>query len=57
MEVGSNVKHWKTGDRVVSEIYVGSCGHCIYCKTRNLGRCSEVKTLGRGCDGAFGRIL
>lgn len=53
VEIGSNIKHWEKGDRVVSEIYVGSCGHCVYCKTRNLGRCSEVETLGRGCDGAF----
>lgn len=53
VDIGRNVKHWKIGDRVVSEIYVGSCGHCVYCKTRNLGRCLEVETLGRGCDGAF----
>lgn len=53
VEKGANVKDWSVGDRVVSEIYVGSCGHCVYCQTRNLGRCPEVMTLGRGCDGAF----
>ncbi|EFJ11947.1 hypothetical protein SELMODRAFT_271876 [Selaginella moellendorffii] len=42
VEVGSNVKHLKVGDRVALEPGV-SCSHCTHCKTGSYNLCPEMK--------------
>ena len=53
VEVGKNVKNWKIGDRVVSELIASSCGQCELCKTGKAFRCNKVTVLGRGQNGTF----
>lgn len=51
--VGSAVRDWSVGDRVVSEVIVGSCGHCERCMRGDFRFCIGKKDLGRAVDGAF----
>ena len=52
-DTGPGVNKWKVGDRVVSEVCAGVCGHCMYCRTGYPQLCAEIKWLGRAIDGAF----
>ncbi|KAJ3412163.1 hypothetical protein HDV05_001138 [Chytridiales sp. JEL 0842] len=40
-EVGSQVKNFKKGDRVVASAIIG-CGHCDHCKNTNFSMCSNT---------------
>lgn len=53
VEVGREVKGWKPGGRVCSEVIIGSCGQCWYCLSGNYLHCKEKLDLGRRIDGAF----
>jgi threonine dehydrogenase-like Zn-dependent dehydrogenase len=46
-EVGSEVKRFKPGDRVVSSFFT-SCGHCAYCRRGWFNQCVEKATFGFG---------
>ncbi|KAF2422846.1 GroES-like protein [Tothia fuscella] len=51
-EVGSDVKTFQVGDRVVSPFTV-SCGECFYCKEGFTSRCAKSQLFGStGLDGA-----
>ena len=52
-EVGEGVHGWDVGDRVVSEVIVGSCGTCGYCHGGHPMHCRERLDLGRAVDGAY----
>jgi 2-desacetyl-2-hydroxyethyl bacteriochlorophyllide A dehydrogenase len=52
-EVGEGVRGWEVGDRVVSEVIVGSCGACAYCHGGHPMHCRERVDLGRAVDGAY----
>ena len=52
VQVGSNVRNWKAGDRVVVRP-LESCGVCPACKSGNSNICKDVKYLGIEKDGAF----
>ena len=52
VEVGKNVTHLKTGDRVAAETHV-PCGHCFQCTTGLQHICKDMKILGVHMDGAF----
>jgi L-iditol 2-dehydrogenase len=56
-EVGSNVKRFKPGDRVVAETTVESCGYCQYCIAGDHNICANRRGLGRTGDGAFASYL
>jgi len=51
--VGKGVTDWKEGDRVVAEIYAGSCGECEYCKRGLIGFCQEGHYVGWDLDGGW----
>jgi len=46
-EVGSSIKNFKSGDRVVSPFTV-SCGACFYCKHGFSSRCAKSLLFGSG---------
>lgn len=53
-EMGPNAdKHWKLGDRVISENTASVCGRCPSCEKGNYVNCPERKTMGCDTDGAF----
>jgi threonine dehydrogenase-like Zn-dependent dehydrogenase len=50
-EVGSSIKNFKVGDRVVTPFTV-SCGECFYCKHGFTSRCAKSQLFGStGLDG------
>lgn len=53
VEVGRNVRNWTSGDRVVCELVVNSCGRCHLCKMGRPFMCKDVVCIGRGRDGSF----
>ena len=46
-EVGSEVKRFQPGDRVVSSFFT-SCGHCAYCRKGWFSQCVSKATFGFG---------
>lgn len=52
VQVGKNVRNFKTGDRVAAETHV-PCGHCYQCTTGLQHICKDMKILGVHVDGAF----
>ena len=52
VEVGSNVKDFKPGDRVVSETAAYVCGECINCRTGNYNQCPNRLGFGVRIHGA-----
>jgi L-iditol 2-dehydrogenase len=45
VDVGSGVRRWKTGDRVISFHHV-PCGGCFYCERRLFSQCAAYKKVG-----------
>ncbi len=45
VEVGSNVRNLKPGDRVIMS-FVSNCGHCFHCRTGIPNLCSENLRIG-----------
>jgi L-iditol 2-dehydrogenase len=56
-EIGSDVKGWETGDRVVAEATMETCGSCFLCKMGNSHVCRDRKYLGVMVDGAFAEYV
>lgn len=52
-EVGSDVKSFKVGDRVISLTAAVYCGKCKYCNEGLLMLCPERLSIGSGVNGAF----
>jgi alcohol dehydrogenase len=46
-DVGSEVKRFKVGDRVVASFYA-SCGHCALCRKGWFNQCVDKATFGHG---------
>jgi 2-desacetyl-2-hydroxyethyl bacteriochlorophyllide A dehydrogenase len=56
-KVGSNVKTFKPGDRVVPYLFI-TCGECWYCKSGRDSMCSNLKgIIGVISDGAFAQYF
>ncbi|MGI8989858.1 MAG: zinc-dependent alcohol dehydrogenase [Bryobacteraceae bacterium] len=53
VEVGSRVKHFKPGDRLVSSNPARTCGVCYHCVSGNPFMCPERVSAGYMIDGAF----
>ena len=56
-ELGEGVTGINVGDRVTSETYFTTCGHCHYCVTGHENRCLERKSIGSGVDGAMAEYV
>ncbi len=56
MEIGSQVKNLKIGDRVVAE-HVINCGKCHYCLSGKPNLCSNAKVIGLHLPGALSEFL
>lgn len=52
-EVGSRVKGFREGDRVVSETAATICGECLYCRTGDYNLCPKRSGFGYSADGAM----
>jgi L-iditol 2-dehydrogenase len=57
VEVGSEVKNWAVGDRVVAMPHTRSCGRCALCLSGNIHICAEKRSIGWGIDGAMTNYL
>lgn len=53
LEIGSEVKGYQPGDRVVSLTAAVTCKKCEYCQQGLLMLCPYRKSIGSGVDGAF----
>jgi len=56
VEVGSNVKDLKVGDRVTA-MPILYCGECFYCKDGKQNICDHRPLLGLGVDGVFAEFI
>jgi len=56
VEVGSEVKNVKAGDRVVAAAGRG-CGQCYWCLTGQYIHCSKLKFVGYAIQGAFAEYV
>jgi len=56
VDVGGNVKNFKTDDRVQVAPALG-CGNCRYCKGGYTNLCGSLKTIGFEFDGAFAEYM
>lgn len=52
-QAGRAVKHFREGDRVVSETAAEVCGDCLLCRTGRYNLCPQRKGFGYGIDGAM----
>lgn len=53
---GSNVKHIKTGDRVVVAPLI-PCNKCEYCLSGDFGLCEDYNIIGTGSHGGFAEYV
>ncbi|RGY99306.1 zinc-binding dehydrogenase [Clostridium sp. AM58-1XD] len=56
-EIGEDVRGWNIGDRVVSETYYYTCGHCFFCKTGKKNLCEDRLSIGSGVNGAMAEFV
>jgi L-iditol 2-dehydrogenase len=56
-QVGSRVKGFRDGDRVVSETAATICGKCLYCHTGDYNLCPERSGFGYGTNGAMANYV
>jgi L-iditol 2-dehydrogenase len=56
-EVGSDVRDFKPGDRVVSLTAVVTCGNCTYCHEGLLMLCEKRLSIGSGVNGAMAEYV
>ena len=57
VEVGSRVRGFQLGDRVVAANPAKTCGHCRHCLSGNAFMCPERVSAGYMIDGAFAETL
>lgn len=57
VEVGSSVKNFKPGDKVVSHTAAVTCGICEFCRNGTLILCDKRLSIGSGVNGAFAQYL
>ena len=57
VELGSDCRHYKVGDRVVGEPHTRHCGQCYLCRTGNVQICPEKRSPGWGIHGSMAKYL
>lgn len=55
--LGQGVKNFQVGDNVMSELPVGLCGNCRFCKTGYPNLCPNRKGLGWSANGSFAKYM
>jgi L-iditol 2-dehydrogenase len=55
VEVGTDIRTWRVGDRVTCETTAESCGACLHCQTGHYNMCVTRKVVGYSFDGCFAR--
>jgi alcohol dehydrogenase/L-iditol 2-dehydrogenase len=56
-QVGSRVRGFREGDRVVSETAAEICGDCMSCRAGRYNLCPSRKGFGYGLDGAMAQFV
>jgi L-iditol 2-dehydrogenase len=56
-EVGSRVKNFEVGDRVVASNPARTCGECYHCRAGNPFMCADRVSAGFMIDGAFAEYI
>ena len=57
VEVGSEVKSFKAGQRVTNHFYL-TCGNCRYCRSGRETLCENFRgNVGSGCDGGYAEYV
>jgi L-iditol 2-dehydrogenase len=57
VELGKGVKGWAVGDRVTTETYFSTCGHCLDCRRGRRNLCLYRRSIGSKENGAFAQYL
>ena len=57
VEVGAQVRGFKTGDRVASLPRRGHCGICLYCHTGRSESCAGAWFMGQDADGGYAQYV
>ena len=57
VRAGSDVPDWNVADRVTSELHVGACGRCYYCRHDMIPLCPSKTPPGWTSDGAFAEYI
>lgn len=57
VEAGAEVTRFKVGDRVTSETFKYTCGHCRFCRDELIGLCIHRQSMGVHVDGAFTKYV
>ena len=57
VEVGRDVDEWAIGDRVTTETYFFTCGHCLDCRRGRRNLCLLRRSIGSKQNGAFTQFL
>src|ERR1700730_6158377 len=57
VELGRGVVEFKVGDRVTTETYFSTCGHCLDCRRGRRNLCLHRRSIGSKQDGAFTKFL
>ena len=56
-EVGSEVRDFKPGDRVISLTAAATCGKCEFCRKGLYMLCDERRSIGSGVNGSFAEYM
>ena len=56
VETGSDIRNYKTGERVVVDPIIW-CGRCPACRKHHYPACTSLKLLGVDMDGGFGQYV
>lgn len=56
VEVGKECEHWKVGDRIVSDTYLG-CGKCYFCQIGKFNLCDNRQSMGLNMDGGMAEYV
>ena len=57
VELGKDVEGWTVGDRVTTETYFSTCGHCLDCRRGRRNLCLHRRSIGSKENGAFAQYL
>jgi len=55
-KVGTEVKEFQTGDRIVADTW-GGCGDCYYCRLGRFNHCMHQTRLGQHVDGGMAKFV